>query len=240
MGNIKKMKIGVCLIIKNENEYLEEWLTHYRSLGVDKFFIYDNNSTIPITSSDDDVEVILWSNESFGSQNEAYLNCCKTYSSFDYIGFFDTDEFYYSKTMNIKTDINYLKEKFGDFNGLGIYWRMYGKPSPYLTDRQPMINYNQYHINNHIKSFINPKTINRFPDPHFASINGKYIDELCRDVVYPTGRHKSEYVWIKHIWSRSEPEFREKIMRGDVNLRTQRFTNFDKYYEYNDKCVLDD
>ena len=44
------MKIGVCLIIKNENEYLEEWLTHYRSLGVDKFFIYDNNSTIPITS----------------------------------------------------------------------------------------------------------------------------------------------------------------------------------------------
>jgi len=234
------MKIGICLIIKNENEYLEEWLTHYRSLGVDKFFIYDNNSTIPIKSSDDDVEVILWSNESFGSQNEAYLNCCKTYSSFDYIGFFDTDEFYYSKTMNIKTDINYLKEKFGDFSGLGIYWRMYGKPFPYLTERQPMINYNQYHINNHIKSFIDPKTINRFPDPHFASINGKYIDELGRDVVYPTGRHTSEYVWIKHIWSRSEPEFREKIMRGDVNLRTQRFTNFNKYYEYNDKCVLND
>ena len=85
------MKIGICLIIKNENDYLEEWLIHYRSLGVDKFFIYDNNSTIPITSSDDDVDVILWDDEKFGSQNNAYLNCCRTYSSFDYIGFFDTD-----------------------------------------------------------------------------------------------------------------------------------------------------
>lgn len=235
------MKIGVCLIIKNENEYLDEWLNHYRGIGVDKFFIYDNNSSTPIKSSDDDVEVILWDNENFGSQNNAYLNCCKTYSSFDYIGFFDTDEFYYSKTMNIKTDINYLKEKFGEFNGLAIYWRMYGKPSPYFTERQPIINYKQYHVNDHIKSFLNPKSVIGFGDPHFGRLNNKkYIDELGRNVIGPIGKHTSEYVWIKHIWTRSESEFKEKLIRGDVNLRRQRDRSFKDFYEYNDNSILND
>lgn len=235
------MKIGVCLIIKNENDYLEEWLIHYRSLGVDKFFIYDNNSTIPITSSDDDVDVILWDDEKFGSQNNAYLNCCRTYSSFDYIGFFDTDEFYYSKTMNIKTDINYFKEKFGNFNGFAIYWRMYGKPLPYFTERQPMINYRQYHINGHIKSFLNPNSVINFRDPHFGTINnGKYIDEIGRNVMGPIGNHTSEYAWIKHIWTRSESEFKEKLIRGDANLRKKRYTDFNEYYEYNNNCILND
>lgn len=235
------MKIGVCLIIKNENEYLEEWLTHYRGLGVDRFFIYDNNSSTPITSSDDDVDVILWKNEKFGSQNNAYLNCCKTYSSFDYIGFFDTDEFYYSKTMNIKTDINNLTEKFGDFNGLAIYWRMYGKTKPYFTERQPIINYKQYHVNDHIKSFLTPKSVIKFNDPHFGNLrNKKYIDELGRNVVGPVGEHTSENIWIKHVWTRSETEFKEKLIRGDANLRGKSNRTFNEFYDHNDNCILND
>jgi hypothetical protein len=235
------MKIGVCLIIKNENEYLEEWLAHYRGLGVDKFFIYDNNSSTPITSSDDDVDVILWKNEKFGSQNNAYLNCCKTYSSFDYIGFFDTDEFYYSKTMNIKTDINNLTEKFGDFNGLAIYWRMYGKTKPYFTERQPIINYKQYHVNDHIKSFLTPKSVIKFNDPHFGNLrNKKYIDELGRNVVGPVGEHTSENIWIKHVWTRSETEFKEKLIRGDANLRGKSNRTFNEFYDHNDNCILND
>jgi hypothetical protein len=235
------MKIGICLIIKNENDYLEEWLTHYRNLGVDKFFIYDNNSTTPIKLTDDDVDVILWDNEKFGSQNNAYINCCRTYSSFDYIGFFDTDEFYYSKSMNIKTDIKNLKEKFGDFDGFAMYWRMYGKTSPYFTERQPMGNYTQYHINDHIKSFLNPKSVAFFGTPHFANLkSGKYIDELGRTVVSAIGKHTSEDIWIKHTWARSEPEFKEKLIRGDVNWRKQINNNFNEFYTYNDKCILND
>ena len=235
------MKIGVCLIIKNENEYLDEWLTHYRGLGVDKFFIYDNNSSTPITSSDDDVDVILWENEKFGSQNNAYLNCCKTYPSFDYIGFFDTDEFYYSKTMNIKTDIKNLKEKFGDFNGLAIYWRMYGKTKPYFTERQPIINYKQYHVNDHIKSFLTPKSVIKFNDPHFGNLrNKKYIDELGRNVIGPIGEHTSDNIWIKHIWTRSESEFKEKLIRGEANLRGKSNRTFNEFYDHNDNCNLND
>ena len=36
-------KIAICLICKDENQYLEEWLNYHRSLGFNHFFIYDNN-----------------------------------------------------------------------------------------------------------------------------------------------------------------------------------------------------
>jgi len=233
------MKIGVCLIIKDENEYVDEWLSHYRKLGADKFFIYDNNSSTPINVVSEDVDVILWNDEKFGSQNNAYLDCCNKNKDFDYIGFFDTDEFYISNTMNIKEDINNLTNKFGNFSGFGIYWRMYGKTNPYYMERNPTEEYTQYFNNDHIKSFIDPKTINRFPDPHFPSINGRYIDELGRTVVSPIGQHTSETIWLKHIWTRSLSEFESKIKRGDVN-RVIRIINKNDFFVYNDKCVISD
>jgi hypothetical protein len=238
---ISDINVGICLIIKNENQYLDEWLEHYRKLGVDKFFIYDNNSSTPIKIDDNDVDVILWDNELFGSQNNAYLDCCQKNLSFDFIGFFDTDEFYFSKSMNIKSDINHFKSLYGDFDGFAIYWRLYGKQSPYFTERQSIEMYTQYYEDAHIKSLLNPKKVVSFGQPHFASLlNGKYIDELGRIVFSPIGEHTSDYVWIKHIWTRSEEEFKEKLIRGDVNWRKQINTNFDEFYNYNDRCVLND
>ena len=43
------MKIAVCAIMKDENQYIEEWSNHYKNLGFDHIFIYDNNSKIPFT-----------------------------------------------------------------------------------------------------------------------------------------------------------------------------------------------
>jgi hypothetical protein len=233
------MKIGICLIIKDENDYLDEWLLHYKRLGVNRFFIYDNNSKIPIKIESNDVEVILWDDENFGSQNNAYLDCCNKNKNFDYIGFFDTDEFYMSKTMNIKQDIEELTNKFGKFNGFGIYWRVYGKPKPYYTERKPINEYTHYSENNHIKSFINPKEVHFFPDPHKPIINGLYIDELGRKVTSPIGQHTSKSIWIKHIWSRSLTEFESKLKRGDVN-RVVRNRTMDDFFKYNDNCLIED
>ena len=39
----KKSKICICSIGKNENLYAKEFVEHYKSIGIDKIFIYDNN-----------------------------------------------------------------------------------------------------------------------------------------------------------------------------------------------------
>lgn len=37
--------LGVCAIAKNEGPYFKEWIDWHLSKGVDRFYIYDNEST---------------------------------------------------------------------------------------------------------------------------------------------------------------------------------------------------
>ena len=39
----KKLLICLCAIGKKENLYAKEYIEHYKNLGYDKIFIYDNN-----------------------------------------------------------------------------------------------------------------------------------------------------------------------------------------------------
>ena len=249
------MNIALCLIIKNENPYLLEWLKHHYDLGIRKFFIYDNksensvseylyraekwfeklettkNSFIPILNC---VETILWENENFLSQSNAYLDCCQKHSEYDYIGFIDTDEFIMTKdNISIENMLQKITELHGNFVGLGMYWRMYGKKAPYFESRQYYTEYKEYSDNSHIKSFINPKHLFNFPDPHKAAILGRYIDELGREVVSPLGEHTSKLIWIKHIWTRSLSEWENKVKRLDANTRQKTLT-FERFYNHND------
>jgi hypothetical protein len=231
------MKFGLCLIIKNENQYLDEWLNYHRTIGIDNFFIYDNNSDTPININDSDVSIIPWSDNQIGSQSRAYQHCCSNFNSFDFIGFIDTDEFYESKSMKIKEDFSNLTEKYGEFNGVGVYWRFYGQPQPYFNNRASINEYVYYHNNGHIKSFLNPSKVKNFPDPHRAIILGKYIDELGRDILGPIGNHTSDFFWIKHTWTRSLEEFNEKIKRGSGDKVIRNYTLND-FYNYNNNCYL--
>lgn len=41
----KKYTLSVCAIVKNEANYLKEWIEFHRLIGVDHFYLYNNNST---------------------------------------------------------------------------------------------------------------------------------------------------------------------------------------------------
>ncbi len=238
------LKVAICAIIRDENLYLEEWLNHYRKLGVDYFFIYDNDSSIPVSNflfenqiASQDIQVIKWSDHERSSQQRAYLACCQANQSFDYIGFFDLDEFYYSKTMKIKKDLIYLHRKYGEFSGFAIYWRMYGSKNPFFQTRRGINEYQYYFESDVIKSFLNPKDVIIFPDPHKAIINGSYFDERGKTIIKPSGLHSSKMCWIKHTWTRSIVEFEEKIKRGSGDKVIRKYSTED-FYNYNKKCTL--
>ena len=42
--NLKKIKICICTIAKNENRYIKEYVEYYKKYGVDKIYLYDNNN----------------------------------------------------------------------------------------------------------------------------------------------------------------------------------------------------
>ena len=37
------MKVGVCVIIKNENLYIRDWVEYYKKIGFDTVILFDNN-----------------------------------------------------------------------------------------------------------------------------------------------------------------------------------------------------
>ena len=41
--NDKNTKVCICTLGKKENMYIKEYAEHYKALGIDKIFLYDNN-----------------------------------------------------------------------------------------------------------------------------------------------------------------------------------------------------
>jgi len=56
---------AICIMIKNDHEYIEEWLTHHRNLGINHFYVYDNESTPQYISTARDITVITWDEDQY-------------------------------------------------------------------------------------------------------------------------------------------------------------------------------
>lgn len=125
----KKYNVSVCAIFKNEAPYLREWLEFNNLVGVEHFYMYNNNS-------EDDfrdvlkpyierglVSLIDWPYNQ--KQMEAYKDCIKKYSSeTKWLGFIDIDEFIVPKsTDNIYDFLSPFEKNRGSVN---IYWRLFG------------------------------------------------------------------------------------------------------------------
>lgn len=47
-------------MIKNDQDYIQEWLDHHRSIGFDHFYVYDNESTPAYKNLGNDVTITYW------------------------------------------------------------------------------------------------------------------------------------------------------------------------------------
>ena len=95
------MKIALCVIAKNENNYIIEFVEHYKKLGVNTIFLYDNND---INGEKFDLILNTYVSNNFVKiidirgktcyQLKAYNDCYeKNSKNYDWFMFFDVDEF---------------------------------------------------------------------------------------------------------------------------------------------------
>lgn len=95
--------IALCAIGRRENQYAPEWVAHYRALGFDHIYIYDNNhdgeelfeTVLGECVADGFVTVIDWRDrEGASTQRDAYNDCYARFGrKHDWMAFFDFDEF---------------------------------------------------------------------------------------------------------------------------------------------------
>ena len=98
------LNICLCAIVKNENLYIREFIEHYKKIGYNKIFLYDNNDKngenieefIKEYINNGFVEIIEFHERSSREkpQFEAYKDCYLKYNKlYDWLSFYDVDEF---------------------------------------------------------------------------------------------------------------------------------------------------
>ena len=116
-NNINETRVCICTLGKNENRYIKQFLNHYRKLGVDKVFLYDNNdkgnnsesfeNEISEFIKEDFVEIINYRGK-VHPQFQIYRKCYqKNNQKYDWLIFFDIDELIHLENyFNIKDFLN--------------------------------------------------------------------------------------------------------------------------------------
>lgn len=99
-GRRKEYKMCVCTMLRNQAKFLKEWIIYHAQIGVEKWFIYDNNS-------DDNIKQVIESMSGSPNYNithrlwpwvktqEAGFAHCAVHArdSCEWVGFIDVDEF---------------------------------------------------------------------------------------------------------------------------------------------------
>jgi hypothetical protein len=254
------MKISVCLIAKDEENYIFEWVAYYRLLGFDEIIIYDNRSgkkfrnILKKLHKNKIIKHVIWDKgllqaPQISSYRHALHNCKS-----DWILFVDTDEFLVlHKNENVHDFIaNYHSDS--TIGAIAINWLMFGDSGQVDFSDAPVVERftkcaeNSFPANHHIKSFIR---LNSFIEPvhmHCTATKGR--------IVFPSGRElqmsdkwgvatetEYEFAQINHYYTKSEGEYHEKMRRGQVACRdfhkAKYFYNLDIFHVNNRNDVVD-
>ncbi len=216
--------LSLCLICKNENDYLPEWLDYHILIGVDRFYIYDNESQVSLRESlKDYIErgwVVVVDIAGRAMQLSAYDHCLQNFGeNTSWMGFIDTDEFLVPKTT---FELKELLKEFESYGGLAVSSLFFGsnghKTRPtagqiaaYTTCVD--VTFNEYEF---IKSIVQPAHV-IFPNsPHdfIYKENSYCVNENFNRV---DGQHfpvSIKKIQLNHYYCRSEDEIERKLQRG--------------------------
>ena len=243
-----KYYLSICLIIKDEGEYLPEWLEWHANQGVEHFYIYDNGSAIPVSEHIPDIykdmcDIKYCANWRNRQQLTAYEDCLNKYKNESkWIAFIDTDEFI--NPLDGRKLRNFLKD-YEDYAALAIAWRMYNADGQiYNTGGPVRERFHQvvdvpHDWRQKYKSIIQPKRCHGMTphnpytiDPYITvDENYNYVDERSYN---PLPYNK---IVVDHYFTKSYEEWCNKLFRGDVmgwnNYDQGTFDSFNPGLIYN-------
>jgi glycosyltransferase involved in cell wall biosynthesis len=252
VANSVKAKIAMCSIGRMENRYVVEFVEFYHKLGVEKFFIYDNNydgeehfeEVLQPYIDDGIVEIIDFRNKSV-CQLEAYQDCYDKHGDeYDWICFFDFDEFILTAN-NISLKVLLSNKIYNNFDMIHVNELIYGDSGNILYNNRPVIerftspvkpiDYKKtykFPENCHVKSIVRGgiKNLEWKATPHTPSNK----DIKCCNVVAQECTSNSPFVIpyvhknmvLRHYKTKSIEEFYDtKVRRGYPDGNKDYFKN---------------
>ena len=237
--------LAVCAIAKNEGPYFKEWIEWHHKMGVEKFYIYDNESTDctkevlqPYIESGL-VEYVFWPGRKM--QLPAYDDCFEKHrTETRWLAIIDLDEFIMPiKNKNIP---EYLRQ-MEDFSSVEINWLVYGSGG--AKERQPggvMERFRchslpEHKLNTHVKSIVDPRRVCTMIGCHEAArISGFAADSHGTPLSkgFRDRKPQQDIIRINHYAVKSYEEFLSKRARGRARINSMRDLSYFEQYDLND------
>lgn len=227
-------ELAITAILKNEAPYIKEWIEFHKLVGVQKFYLYDNESTDNIKEIlqpyIDSNEVIYKYFPGKHAQMAAYQNSIrKNATKVKYMAFIDIDEFITPiKHNTILEFIEYLEKKINHkIDAVGINWVMHGfnghgtKPEGLVCENFSKCDY-KTEVNKHIKSIVNPRSVIVANNPHFCIHKpGSRIVNCNGDKMFgPFSDPYTDEIYINHYWTKSHEEYTIRFQKGKADHST--------------------
>jgi len=87
-GHHDPFTVAICVVMKDAENYFEEWLDYHFALGFDAIYIYDNSPTFELKNWYDNtrnhatfgkVEVVHWTKDTEYTQDISYQDCVEKF-----------------------------------------------------------------------------------------------------------------------------------------------------------------
>jgi glycosyltransferase involved in cell wall biosynthesis len=234
--------IGIAAIFKNEKPYILEWIAAHIVVGVDKFFIADNNSTDGTSELLAELEekgivnyIPFPGVEGEAPQLPAYRKIMELYGKdVDWIAFIDADEFLIpsDNSLNLKLSLDrVLKNKKA--GAIAINWSIYGSSNLVKYESKPVLKRftkraaMDFPVNFHYKSIVRTEAYDNVLNPHIFLIKPEYDyvhadGEILRDSIKHGNGLSESVIWspvkLNHYVVKSRAEFENKIKRGRADI----------------------
>ncbi len=247
-----KYELAICAIFKNEALYIKEWIDYHHLMGVQKFFLFNHESTDNFLSvlAPYMYKGLVECVDVYGEcpQVPAYNACLEQHRmDVKWLAFIDVDEFIVpTKDKNI---LDFLAN-FEDFPGVGINWVMFDSNGHITRPKGSVLeNYTRCHGNynddtNHIiKSIVQPCKVVKMIIHHAIYANNKYaVTEQKKEILGTWTKRLGEFeftekvsiekIRINHYFSKSYEDLVVKIARGRADVKQKRKLTSDLYIFY--------
>ena len=257
----KTVYLSLVAIMKNESRYLKEWIEYHKLVGVERFYLYDNESddaTYEILKPYiQDGTVIYKFIKGNAKQTAAYADAVYHYKNETvWLALIDIDEYLLPIQNNTVSEILKGYEKYP---ALAVNWVMYDcnehieKPKGLTIENYTRVRKTPSHLDCHVKSIVNPRKVVDIINPHFCyfknfgcavcedkkayyNIFSKFIDRVF------TPKHHSDKICINHYHCRSKSEYEQKIKTNTADNNIERIYNNDLLFfkEYRHETLIID
>lgn len=237
--------LSIVAVMKGEFRFVKEWVVYHSLMGVDHFYLYNNDddeTSQKILEPYVDIGLVTltdWKNRSSPVQTQAYADFLENYRrDTQWTAVVDLDEFIVPDKPG-QTIQSVIKAQFHPQKRLGavcVHWRMFGssfhqkRPVGSIAASYLLTNHETDLVNQHVKTIARTRRIDKIGIHDvtlYARGGGVYNTHLepvplsysLNNVSHPEYWHG---LTINHYHTKSEEDFTLKIKRGRATINATR------------------